>query len=762
MEEGATKKRFHLERMSFRNRIVLLILLIGSGAALLLTIVFGGIYYRSLQRDYRNEIRSRLQDTDTVLDSYMENVTALTISLYNTSEGTLARIEQEFDMASYSSYMNYLQTMMANFGYIHSIYFINQNGEVSMWAKGNGSYTKDLKQQLTLQLAGRTGSPFVWNAPYRYDDSVIPMLTFFFGEVPLGLEYYSGAVVVNVELEELCSRILGENNRSTQIMLLNSDGIVALHTDTAQVGQDWSEQAFVKKILTEKEAIFQMTVDGKRYEFIVMPSELEGFFLVARSDYTDSLFFAEVFLLVPILYLVIIVLMAFLSMRMGTRIVRPLTRTVEEIKRQHGGREGLLGEDDDPDELHFLQEYASQISRYVAEVKENDQKNRIVFHLLRNDRDEDIQPLLLEWGILEKDKGYCVITAEFICRYEVADIDELNSIRKSAAGRFTEVLDEFGYCMVCEHGLRYLLFILSERENVFIDEEILRSRLDEACGELMEENSETDFYAVVSHRMENGGQAIKPVVRKNNERMELLSIYEKKGAELAGEETEPVKPSEKTVVSCIYALKNDDRKSYLNAVSQMVNEMEDASYPQFVDWIVQVTEQINEVKAAMQKNSIKSDRSRLYRQVSQICDRKSLHQWFEAVYDDVSEKMDQIRKTTTTDLMEEAVDYIMTNFWDDQLGVTVLADRVHISAQYFGQLFMEFAGKSASEYIIQVRMEKARNYLLTRPDLEIMEVAQKVGYRSASYFSTAFKKYYGVSPSKFRSSVNASELKGET
>ena len=128
MEEGATKKRFHLERMSFRNRIVLLILLIGSGAALLLTIVFGGIYYRSLQRDYRNEIRSRLQDTDTVLDSYMENVTALTISLYNTSEGTLARIEQEFDMASYSSYMNYLQTMMANFGYIHSIYFINQNG----------------------------------------------------------------------------------------------------------------------------------------------------------------------------------------------------------------------------------------------------------------------------------------------------------------------------------------------------------------------------------------------------------------------------------------------------------------------------------------------------------------------------------------------------------------------------------------------------------------------------------------------------------
>ena len=132
-------------------------------------------------------------------------------------------------------------------------------------------------------------------------------------------------------------------------------------------------------------------------------------------------------------------------------------------------------------------------------------------------------------------------------------------------------------------------------------------------------------------------------------------------------------------------------------------------------------------------------------------------EWFEAIYDDVIEKMDQIRRTTTASLIEEAVDYILQNFWDDQLGAASLAERLHISAQYFGQLFMEFAGKSVSEYIIQVRMEKARNYLLARPDLEIMEVAKKVGYHSASYFSTAFKKYYGVTPSRLRSSLNVQE-----
>lgn len=736
--------------------MILLILLIGSAAAFLLTIAFGILYHRSMLRDYRSEILGRLRDADTVFNSYADNTEALTVSLYNSPEGTIARVAPDFELSSHHSFLSYLRSLMTNSGYIHSVYFLDGEGQVSMWTKGNGSYTEDLDDVLPIQLAGRKSSPFVWNAPYRYGDQEIPMLTFFFSEVPMGMEYYSGTVAVNLELDELCGRIFGGGSQTTEMMLLNSDGIVTLHSDPSHIGEDWSQEPFVQRALREEETVFDMAVEGERYEFLCMPSGLEGFYLIARSEHTALSVFAEAFLIVPAICLLAIALMAVLSVRMGSRLVQPLTRTVEEIRQSGMGERLEFDPEDDRDELRFLQKYASHVNQYVEEVLENDQKNRIIFNLLRNGQDMDIQPFLLERGILSPEKGYCVITAEFVCRYEVADMEELSSIRQSIAGRFEKILKTFGRCTCYEYGLRYLLFLLAQEWDP-LSEEGVQKALNEECDRLMEENSGTDIYAVISRRVENGKSSARPVVRKNNERMEALQIYGLKGVKVIGEKPVRERPSEKTVEDCIQALKKNDREGYFRSVSQMIEETQEISRPGFVSWMAYVTEQISEVRAAMHRNYVKTDRSRLYAQIQQIQSREEIVEWFDAMYDDVSGKMDQIRKTTTASLMEEAVDYIEQNFWDDQLGAAELAGKLHISAQYFGQLFLEFTGKSVSEYIIQVRMEKARNYLLARPDLEIMEVAKKVGYHSASYFSTAFKKYYGVTPSRLRSSLNVQD-----
>jgi two-component system response regulator YesN len=46
-------------------------------------------------------------------------------------------------------------------------------------------------------------------------------------------------------------------------------------------------------------------------------------------------------------------------------------------------------------------------------------------------------------------------------------------------------------------------------------------------------------------------------------------------------------------------------------------------------------------------------------------------------------------------------------------------------------------------------MEKALEYL-DATNLKTYEIAEKVGYAEANYFSYVFKKHYGVSPSKYR------------
>ena len=64
-------------------------------------------------------------------------------------------------------------------------------------------------------------------------------------------------------------------------------------------------------------------------------------------------------------------------------------------------------------------------------------------------------------------------------------------------------------------------------------------------------------------------------------------------------------------------------------------------------------------------------------------------------------------------------------------------------------LFSKEMGKSPSEYILTLRLERARELLLTT-DIEISSVGVASGYKDQYFFSKIFKKHTGMSPSEFR------------
>lgn len=78
--------------------------------------------------------------------------------------------------------------------------------------------------------------------------------------------------------------------------------------------------------------------------------------------------------------------------------------------------------------------------------------------------------------------------------------------------------------------------------------------------------------------------------------------------------------------------------------------------------------------------------------------------------------------------------------------VTQLAQKAALSRSAFFERFTRAVGLPPMEYLLAWRMALARN-LLRRQDLAIGEVAQRVGYASASTFSTAFSRHVGQAPS---------------
>jgi YesN/AraC family two-component response regulator len=64
------------------------------------------------------------------------------------------------------------------------------------------------------------------------------------------------------------------------------------------------------------------------------------------------------------------------------------------------------------------------------------------------------------------------------------------------------------------------------------------------------------------------------------------------------------------------------------------------------------------------------------------------------------------------------------------------------------KLFKQETGESPINYLIKIRMEKAKE-LLVKEELSVKEIANSVGYQDAYHFSKLFKKYTGNSPSDY-------------
>lgn len=71
-----------------------------------------------------------------------------------------------------------------------------------------------------------------------------------------------------------------------------------------------------------------------------------------------------------------------------------------------------------------------------------------------------------------------------------------------------------------------------------------------------------------------------------------------------------------------------------------------------------------------------------------------------------------------------------------------------ISSNYLSQLFKKHTEIGFNEYIAQRKIEEAKK-LLKQGDLKIYEIADRLGFENAFYFSRVFKKVAGVSPSEF-------------
>ena len=104
--------------------------------------------------------------------------------------------------------------------------------------------------------------------------------------------------------------------------------------------------------------------------------------------------------------------------------------------------------------------------------------------------------------------------------------------------------------------------------------------------------------------------------------------------------------------------------------------------------------------------------------------------------------------TPDSSVMIERLIVELNKRYMDQWNISSMAACCHLSPDYFSHQFKDMIGTSPIQYLNNLRIEKAKEFLLTE-SLGVSEVAALVGYKDPLYFSKMFKRATGISPKKF-------------
>jgi two-component system response regulator YesN len=185
---------------------------------------------------------------------------------------------------------------------------------------------------------------------------------------------------------------------------------------------------------------------------------------------------------------------------------------------------------------------------------------------------------------------------------------------------------------------------------------------------------------------------------------------------------------------------------------EIVEETAGYSYMSYHLAISHLAFSVNSAIATIQKNNditLHLNMNSLFSCLNDAETVEEIYRPFDEVFESVSVGLEEKKSGRHDEVVSRIVDIIRSHYMDQGLCLDSIADDMGLSATYIGRLFKKQTLKTILSCIIDVRMDKACELLLTT-NLAVGDIAQKTGFSNSPYFYKAFKKFHGVTPADFR------------
>ena len=717
----------------------------------LVAFIFFFLYRNQMQDRYRRTTYDTLSNVDVVFDGYINNARNMGIQFHQSSEGVQCRYSSGYKLGMHVEFVNNILKTISYAPYIQSVTFVNNQKEVSLFVNSDISYIADYEKHFMEKMASLEGERiYAWLAQNRYvTEEYVPILSCLYSDTSAASPGYTGTTIVNIDMRALSKNLFASRTKSEMtLFVVDKYGNIIAHSDASYCGENWETGEILKAIREEKNQ-FDVTTESGNYEVNWIRSKQDAFILVAQTRFDSN---GDEAIILWILFAAVILLICFFCLIIR-KILNPLIDVVLDISNI-GILDGKLY-----DEVDMLRTYHVNMSERIEVLNRQMYKNLFVKNLIVGAGKDVVWSMLNEMNLVRSSNEHFFVLAYLLekpgKKEELPDYMEAkNRIYETCGYSFAEV----GALEYFDVSFRRVMFLLSELEEKEFGRELLLELLEKKKQELDSLLQDFMVIFVLSENVTRDKDVCQIYRNMNGCLQTRLLLEEVQSVAFADTEisTDLIDHRIKAISKAV--IRRDNEK-FMMEVEAFLHECRDIPYERFCDILMECWYVISDVNQSNDKKNRLQDS--MWKQILGLRTREALIDWFESLYMKKEQYITKISEHSSSGTLMDVVEFIQNNYGEYELNVSYLADQMNLSVQHFSRIFKEFTGETVLEYITKVRMEKARDLLTVCPDMDMIEIAESLGYGNGAYFAKVFKKYYGISPAKYRDYHVAQKFKKE-
>lgn len=602
--------------------------------------------------------------------------------------------------------------------------------------------------------------------PNRNNDEPLQFLTFLlYPDYSLGTSN-NPLIYINVEEQSILTTIrnIGRSDSANNVFVINNEGKVLSHTDSNHFLEDLSDKPYVQQIMNQDKAEHSFTaqIQDKKHLIAYVKSEELDWYFVSVAPYASLLSNIDHLRDVTLLVTGGIVLIGLLvSIFLSKSIYKPLSTLFEKIIRNSTAQQpSFVDEYQVMSEMFASLEEREKSMQFVINRSSRTIREHYLHSLLRSHSPDTSVPEELVRDIEEELAGsyFCVIVFKIddpMLKRGEQEGGQKPLLRFALGNIAKEMLEPFGTC-------DYL--ITGDHEAVAVCQYAKNERPEELEAALRSVQKFLNRYFKLTVSIGVGDISYG---RKNvafsyasaQQYVKYRFIYGK-GSIL---DAQTIRPHMMTTIN----YPADCEKKLIEAVQSGKQDVIRESVERFIEEISygsvnQVTTHSMQLMLSLLKHFDylrhlpDSNFTEYLDAVTDIEAAESLEDikhlfigYCDTICGLIEEKNHWMNAQKHNIVIEKAQAYIQENYAEPNLSLELVSGIAGLSPSYLGKLFKASTGQSFSEYLNRVRLERARD-LLTSTNETAAKISESIGMYNATYFSTLFKKKYGLSPSSYR------------